>query len=83
MLSVNGVCMAPFETFEEHGNRARSETPYNDEFIKRCRKEALRYSEMSDFLGPPNLKALVPCIPFHYRKIVFEGIEIKGEGILA
>lgn len=72
--SENGIEMAPFETFWEHGIRAESGEPYNEAFIKRCREEALKYDKMDEFLRPSLLRDLKKCIPFHYRSKVFDGI---------
>ena len=33
--------MAPFETFREHAEREKSDAPYNEAFISRCREAAL------------------------------------------
>lgn len=66
--------MAPFETFAEHGERERSEEPYSDNFIKRCRAKALEYDEKPRFIRISMLEDLQRCIPFHRRSEVFNGI---------
>jgi hypothetical protein len=66
--------MAPFETFAEHYQREQSGEPYNEAFIKRCRKEALKYDKMDVFLRSSLLCSLEKCVPLHYRGKVFDGI---------
>lgn len=76
--------MAPFETFPEHTAREESGAPYNDAFIKRCREKALEYDKGDNVLRVGLLQDLVPCVPRHYRSMVFEGIAdfgYKGEVI--
>ncbi len=68
------IRMAPFETFCEHGERDRSDEPYNETFINRCRAKALEYDKMDEFLRPSLLRDLKKCIPVHYRSKVFDGI---------
>lgn len=65
---------APFETYAEHYERANSDEPYNETFIERCRKKALEYDKLDEFLRPDLLMSLKKCIPLHYRSKVFEGI---------
>lgn len=66
--------MAPFETFAEHAARERSETPYNYDFICRCREKALEYDREDSFLRGPMLRALKLAVPLHYRGKVFDCI---------
>ena len=66
--------LAPFETFAEHYERERSGEPYNTQFIARCREKALQYDKEDEFLRPSLLRDLEKCIPFHYRRKVFDGI---------
>ena len=68
------ILMAPFETFREHGEREESGEPYNNVFIQRCRKKALEYDKLDEFLRPSLLRDLKKCVPMHYRGKVFEGI---------
>jgi len=68
--------MAPFETFSEHFKREASSEPYNEEFIERCRENALQYDKMDEFLRPSLLRSLMKCVPLHYKSKVFDGISI-------
>lgn len=70
--SENGIRMAPFETFKEHQERAWSEEPYNEEFIKRCRKKALEYND-EEFGAAYALHELELSVPLHYRAKILEG----------
>ncbi len=79
ILPVNpSVRMAPFETFAEHDERARSEAPYNEAFINRCRAKALEYDQLDQILRAGLLQELEQCIPLHYRAKVFDGIRSFG-----
>lgn len=71
------VKLAPFETFREHYERAVSDSPYNDEFIERCRQKALEYSKMDEFLRPSLLGELKKCIPRHFWNRVFADIGVR------
>ena len=66
--------MAPFETFREHADRERSDEPYNEAFIMRCREKAIEYDKLDEVLRPSLLRDLKKCVPFHYRQKVFDGI---------
>lgn len=68
------IMKAPFETFREHAEREKSDEPYNEDFIRRCREKALEYDKLNEFLRPSLLKDLKKCIPVHYRNKVFDGI---------
>jgi len=68
------IMIAPFETFREHADREKSEEPYNEVFIKQCRKKALEYDKLDEFLRPSLLRDLKRCIPLHHRSEVFDGI---------
>jgi hypothetical protein len=78
---------APFETFAEAGEREKSEHPYNEAFIKRCREKALEYDKTL-FHGKPDrilrsahLQALEEYLPVHFRAEVFAGISDFGSTI--
>ena len=64
------ITQAPFETFEEHGVREKSDAPYNEVFIQRCKEAAKRYSLEDDVLRPALLAELKKAVPYHYRKYV-------------
>lgn len=68
--------VAPFETFREHGEREMSDEPHNEAFIRQCRDKALEYDGMEPILRKPLLQDLERCIPFHFRKEVFHGIQL-------
>ena len=70
----NSVVMAPFETFWEHGERANSEEPYNDAFVKKCREKAMEYDQSSSMLRWSLLKDIRQCLPRHFHAEVFKGI---------
>lgn len=68
------VVMAPFETFQDHGARDNSGSPYNEAFIRKCREKALEYDKEDTILRAGLLQELKRCLPFHFRNRVFEGI---------
>jgi len=70
------IPLAPFETFREHAERDRSDEPYNDCFIRRCREEALKYNGEDKILSVVLLKDLKKCVPRHFWNEVFDGISI-------
>ncbi len=69
---VNGIRMAPFETFKEYDERVNSDEPYNEDFINRCRAKALEYDNEPIF-GVSCLYEIKLAIPMHYRDKVLEG----------
>jgi hypothetical protein len=72
------VRMAGFETFGEHADREKSDEPYSEAFIRRCREKALEYDKEDKFLRPALLQDLQLCVPLHFRGRVFEGISYFG-----
>jgi len=66
--------IAPFETFFEHNARITSNEPYNEAFLGRCRREALRYDKMDKILRDISLSDLQKSIPLHFQGKVFDGI---------
>lgn len=68
----NGVRRAPFETFPEHHERAWSDEPYSEEFLRRCREKALEYNN-EEFIGASLLHEIKLAVPMHYRGKVLEG----------
>ena len=70
--------MAPFETFREHAEREKSDAPYNEAFISRCREAALEYNGFDRILRAGLLQDLETCVPIHYKAKVFDGISNYG-----
>ncbi len=70
--SENGIRIAPFESFKEHHERAHSESPYNEDFIDRCRAKALEYND-EPFIGVSLLHELKLAVPVHCRTKVLNG----------
>ena len=66
------ITLAPFETLAEHGQRERSEEPYNEDFINRCREKAQEYAQLDGILRPSLLSDLRKCVPRHFWTRVFE-----------
>jgi hypothetical protein len=69
------IAMAPFETFYEHDIRSKSDEPYSDEFIARCRTKASEYDKGDRFVRPSLLRSLKENVPMHFRDKVFDGIK--------
>lgn len=69
-----GVTKAPFETFPDFADREAMESPYNEEFLAKCRAKAMEYDKEDIFLRGDLLSALQRSVPHHFRGMVFDGI---------
>lgn len=74
------VLISPFETFCEHEARSRSDSPYDEAFLARCRAAAVRYDKEDVFLRGSLLDCLWRSVPVHFRGEVFDGISFTHPG---
>ena len=59
--------MAPWESFPSHGERCRSDEPYGEEFLAKCKEEYREYMRDGNEYC---ISLLMEALPYHLRREV-------------